>query len=255
MVQGAFLLEIAHMDKRDCIDEIAIQRLHRIGGNELVGELISIFLRNAPERIASAAAGAESGNMNQVMLAAHSLKSSCANLGAQHMRQLAIDIEAVALAGNSTALPDMIRKLDDAFQKIRPLLESRSAHPPQRPRVALIEDNADNRLLVRVILEPLYEILEYETGGEALADLHQHNPGLILLDISLPGLDGYAVLKTIRADPKFSRLPVIALTAHAMAGDRDRMLASGFDDYVAKPIDDETILLDSIARLIKRSGA
>jgi CheY-like chemotaxis protein len=92
----------------------------------------------------------------------------------------------------------------------------------------------------------------YETGAEALADLHKQCPSLLLLDISLPGLDGYAVLKAIRADTKFSRLPVVALTAHAMAGDRDRILAAGFDDYVAKPIDDESILLSCITRLLKQ---
>jgi CheY-like chemotaxis protein len=240
------------MDAPDVIDETAIQRLHRIGGNELVGELISIFLRSAPERIASALAGTTTGNMSQVLLAVHSLKSSCANVGARRMRQLAVEIETLALDGDATALPGRLHNLEEAFQKVRPLLEHRSDHPPQRSRIAVVEDNADNRLLVRCILEPTYDVAAYETGAEALADLHKQCPSLLLLDISLPGLDGYAVLKAIRADTKFSRLPVVALTAHAMAGDRDRILAAGFDDYVAKPIDDESILLSCITRLLKQ---
>jgi CheY-like chemotaxis protein len=75
-------------------------------------------------------------------------------------------------------------------------------------------------------------------------------PDLVLLDISLPDLDGYAILNAIRKNPALTRLPVIALTAHAMTGDRDKILAAGFNDYVAKPIDDEAILLNSIARLL-----
>lgn len=240
------------MDDPDVIDETAIQRLHRIGGNELVGELIAIFLRNAPERIASALAGASTGNMSQVLLAVHSLKSSCANVGARRMRKLAIEIETIALDGDAAALPGRLRNLEEAFLKLRPLLEHRCDHPPQRSRIVVVEDNADNRLLVRCILEPAYDVAAYETGAEALADLHKQCPSLLLLDISLPGLDGYAVLKAIRADPTFSKLPVVALTAHAMAGDRDRILTAGFDDYVAKPVEDETTLLNCITRLLKR---
>jgi len=240
------------MDDQHIIDENAMQRLHRIGGDELVRELISIFLNTTPIKIASALEGANSGNTNQVVLAAHSLKSSCANLGAQSMRLLAMEIEKTALEGNLAPLPELVRKLDAEFQRTRPALEYRAGKAPRRPRIAIIEDNADNRLLVRVILETSYETLEYENGTEALADFHTRRPDLVLLDISLPEIDGFTVLKAIRTDPTLSRLPVIALTAHAMAGDRDRILAAGFDDYVAKPIDDETVLLNSIARLLKR---
>lgn len=240
------------MDAPEIIDEVAIQRLHRIGGDELVGELIAIFLKNTPDRITSALNGADTGNMSQVMIAAHSLKSSCANLGAMRMRQLAIDIEKIALNGNNAALPELIKQLENAFQQVRPALAHRAATPPHRPRIAIIEDNADNRLLVRVILETTYDVTEYETGVEALANMQASPPDLVLLDISLPDLDGYAVLNAIRSIPALTKLPVIALTAHAMTGDRDNILAAGFNDYVAKPIDDETILLNSIARLLKQ---
>jgi two-component system cell cycle response regulator DivK len=240
------------MDNPEIIDEMAIQRLHRIGGDELVGELIAIFLKNTPERLASAFKGADTGNMSQVLIAAHSLKSSCANLGAKKMRELAIEIEKIALDGNTTVLPGLIKKLEAAFHLARPSLEYRAANPPHRPRIAIIEDNADNRLLVRVILETTYDVSEFETGVEALAKMHTHAPDLVLLDISLPDLDGYAILNAIRADPVLAKVPVIALTAHAMKGDRAKILAAGFDEYVAKPIDDETILLGSIAQLLKQ---
>lgn len=115
-------------------------------------------------------------------------------------------------------------------------------------RIAVVEDNPDNRLLVQAILEDLYEIDVYESGHEALAGFVDRQPDLILLDISLPGQDGTEVLKTLRADEVLGGLPVIALTAHAMAGDRERYLAEGFDDYISKPIVDEELLLGAIRR-------
>ena len=117
-------------------------------------------------------------------------------------------------------------------------------------RIALVEDNPDNRLLVRAILEDLYEIEEYESGPEALAGIRADRPALVLLDISLPGMDGTAVLAALRADPGLEDLPVIALTAHAMAGDREKYLGLGFDAYLTKPIVDEQVLIDGIAQLL-----
>lgn len=117
-------------------------------------------------------------------------------------------------------------------------------------RIAVVEDNPDNRLLVSVLLEELYEITEYERGDEALAGLRADRPDVVLLDISLPEMDGSEVLAHIRADPGLASLKVIALTAHAAAADRERFLAEGFDDYVTKPITDENILLGAIARAL-----
>lgn len=120
------------------------------------------------------------------------------------------------------------------------------------PRVALVEDNPDNRLLVQAILEEEYEILEFETGVDAVNGLSAARPDLILLDISLPEMDGTEVLTWIREQDDLQDLPVIALTAHAMAGDREKFLAAGFDDYLTKPIVDESLLTETVARWLKR---
>jgi two-component system, cell cycle response regulator DivK len=122
-----------------------------------------------------------------------------------------------------------------------------------RKKIAVIEDNPDNRLLVQVILESLYDVIEYENGYAALAGLPRDKPDLLLLDVSLPELDGTEVLRRIRADAGLRDLPVIALTAHAMSGDREKYLAAGFDDYVTKPILEESLLLDAINRLLSRA--
>lgn len=121
-------------------------------------------------------------------------------------------------------------------------------------RIAVVEDNPDNRMLVRAILEDEYEIIEFESGGDALRGLREDRPDLVLLDISLPEMDGTDVLRIMREDPELRELPVVALTAHAMAGDRERFLADGFDEYVTKPIVDEEVLFSVIRRLLERAG-
>ncbi len=123
-----------------------------------------------------------------------------------------------------------------------------------KPKIAVVEDNLDNRLLVQAILEDGYEISEYENGMEVLDGLADDVPELVLLDISLPGMDGTEVLEWIRAQEPLRSLPVIALTAHAISGDREKYLEMGFDDYVTKPIIDEDVLLGAIERLLARSA-
>jgi CheY-like chemotaxis protein len=118
--------------------------------------------------------------------------------------------------------------------------------------VALVEDNPDNRLLVEAILDGAYEVRSFANGADALAAFAVERPSLVLLDISLPEMDGRAVLARMRADPRLGDVPVVALTAHALDGDRARLLAVGFDDYIAKPIVDETLLLAAIDRCLAR---
>ena len=117
-----------------------------------------------------------------------------------------------------------------------------------KPKIAVVEDNPDNRLLVQALLEEYYEILEFETGVDAVDRLLDDIPELILLDISLPEMDGTEVLGWIRSQEELKETPVVALTAHAMAGDREKFLSAGFNDYLTKPIIDESILLETIAR-------
>lgn len=118
------------------------------------------------------------------------------------------------------------------------------------PRIAVVEDNPDNRLLVQALLEDRFDIVEFETGVEAVAGLREAQVDLVLLDISLPEMDGTEVLAWIRQQDDLRGLPVIALTAHAMAGDREKYLSAGFDDYLTKPIVDEAVLFEAIERCL-----
>ncbi len=121
-------------------------------------------------------------------------------------------------------------------------------------KVVVVEDNPDNRELVHVILSDVYDVTEYETGPEALEGIRRNRPDVILLDISLPQMDGPEVVRNIRADASLRDIPVIALTAHAMVGDREKYLAAGFNDYVTKPIIDEGVLLATIERWLGSPG-
>ena len=105
-------------------------------------------------------------------------------------------------------------------------------------RVLVADDNPVSRELIREILEnDDYELIEAADGREALEKLRENRPDLALLDIQMPVMDGNAVIREIRTDPELSRLPVVALTAYAMQGDRERALALGFNSYITKPID------------------
>ena len=115
-------------------------------------------------------------------------------------------------------------------------------------KVAVVDDNADNRLIIRTILEDQYEIIEFSTGIDAIEGFRQSKPDVVILDISLPEMDGTEILRRIRDDAQLHDLPIIALTAHAMVGDREKYLAAGFNDYVAKPILDMSILFSTIRR-------
>lgn len=123
------------------------------------------------------------------------------------------------------------------------------------PRIALVEDNPDNQMLIEVLVEDLegeFELDQYVDGPSALAGILASPPDVVLLDISLPGMDGVAVLQELRAS-RVAHLPVVALTAHAMEGDRERFLEAGFDAYVAKPILDEDLLFDAVRELLGRT--
>jgi two-component system, cell cycle response regulator DivK len=104
--------------------------------------------------------------------------------------------------------------------------------------VLIVEDNEKNLKLVRDLLQfKGYRTLEAGTAGEGIRLAGEHRPDLILMDIQLPDLDGEAALRHLRNEPSTAGIPVVALTAHAMSGDRERLLEAGFAGYLAKPID------------------
>jgi len=105
-------------------------------------------------------------------------------------------------------------------------------------KVLIVDDNPASRELLLAVLKRLsYDILEACNGAEALEKIAATRPDLVLLDIEMPVMDGIAVVRKLRQDSRFASLPVLAVTADAMQGTRDRILAEGFSGYVTKPID------------------
>jgi CheY-like chemotaxis protein len=105
-------------------------------------------------------------------------------------------------------------------------------------RILVVEDNEKNMKLFRDVLQAKgYDALEATSGEQAVELATEHTPDLILMDVQLPGIDGVEALGRIRADERTAAIPVVALTAQAMSGDRERFLESGFDGYISKPVD------------------
>lgn len=105
-------------------------------------------------------------------------------------------------------------------------------------RILVADDNTASRELIREVLEMSgYEVVEAADGPDAVSRARDTMPALVLVDIQMPRLDGYGVLRELRADARFSGLHVVALTAFAMQGDRERALDAGFDGYITKPVD------------------
>lgn len=120
------------------------------------------------------------------------------------------------------------------------------------PQVLVVEDNERNMKLFRDVLQASgYRTLEATTGEGALKLVIEHRPDLVLMDIHLPDVDGVEALDRLRADERTTSVPVLALTAQAMEGDRERFLAVGFDDYLSKPVN----IADLVATVKRYCGA
>lgn len=120
--------------------------------------------------------------------------------------------------------------------------------------VLYVEDNPDNRLLVRrILLSEDYGLLEATNAQEALDLLKTTKPDLILMDINMPDMDGYTLTAKIKTTPGFERVPILALTANVMRGDKEKSLEAGCDGYIQKPIDFDELLRE-VARFLARSA-
>jgi len=125
---------------------------------------------------------------------------------------------------------------------------------PDKGIILYVEDNPDNRHLVRRVLgADNYIVDEAKNAADALEYLRTKTPNLILMDISMPDIDGYTLTGKIKAMPEFANIPIIAMTANVMRGDRERSLEAGCDGYIQKPIDIDT-LTQQVERFIQRNS-
>lgn len=121
----------------------------------------------------------------------------------------------------------------------------------EKPKILYVEDHLESALLVRTLLKGKCEVFFTETYEETIDFLKDNQVDLILLDINLPGKrDGVDLVKDLRNDEKFKNMPIIALTAYALAGDRERLLEAGCDEYISKPMSKRE-LFDKIQKFVK----
>jgi CheY-like chemotaxis protein len=119
-----------------------------------------------------------------------------------------------------------------------------------RPKILVIEDNEQNLYLTTFILEKRgYEVIQASEGSEGIRLASQTTPDLILLDIQLPGMDGYEVAHALRNNLALEGVPIVAVTSYAMVGDRERILAAGCTGYIEKPINPDTFVAQVEAHL------
>jgi len=109
-------------------------------------------------------------------------------------------------------------------------------------KVLVVEDVDFNRDLLVQLLEDKYQVIEAVNGQEGVELAERERPELILMDLSLPIMDGWEATRRIKANPDLSSIPVIALTAHAMVGDQEKALAAGCDDYLVKPLNEDILM-------------
>lgn len=122
----------------------------------------------------------------------------------------------------------------------------------QQKKILVVEDNLDNRRILVYRLRRIgeFDISEAGNGEEALAIVENNPPDLIFMDLKMPVMDGWEATRRIRTSERGRRIPIIALTAQAMAGDEQKALAAGCDDYVAKPIVDPNVVREKVERLL-----
>ena len=121
--------------------------------------------------------------------------------------------------------------------------------------VLLVEDNEDNRTIYTTILRHVgHEVIEASNGEDGIRLALERQPNVILMDVAMPGIDGWEATHRLKGDPQTARIPVIALTAHAMAEDRQRAVDAGCEGYLAKPIEPRRVV-EEVARMLERIAA
>jgi signal transduction histidine kinase/DNA-binding response OmpR family regulator len=171
-----------------------------------------------------------------ILTAKHISKDDLKLLKRNNIHQL-IQKGAVSKIELLDSLTNMIfPKVSKPVETVRQKFQAKGAG--EKPVILVVEDNSDNMLTVKALLDKDFTILEAVDGDSCLTVTRKHKPDLVLMDIALPGMDGIEAFKIIRNDPRLQHIPIIALTASAMTSDREIILSHGFDAYIAKPIEE-----------------
>ena len=177
-----------------------------------------------------------------ILTAKHVTCEELSFLKTNHIHQLIQkgDVNRTDLLAAVARMVAPLRTPETAPQPPKP--HRRSPARPGKPMILVVEDNPDNMRTANALLAGRFELIEAVDGPSGLEMARTHQPDLILMDIALPGMDGIQVLGALRQDPVLQLIPVVAATASAMKGDREGILAHGFDGYLSKPLDFDALM-------------
>jgi len=158
-------------------------------------------------------------------------------------KELTRDEERILREGLARIIQKGGLAIDQVVQEAkRFVMDRRSVESARAPKVLYVEDSAQNRDIVRRYLHGEFELIEAEDGEHGIECVKRHTPDLVLMDLSLPRLDGWEATRRLKADERFKATPVIALTAHASREDEERARAAGCNDYLTKPVERERLI-------------
>ena len=232
------------------LDPAVIQRLRNLGGDALVRRLLRLFLVTSEESLQRITAAQATAAWHIVQPSAHHLFAGAAQLQLEDIANSAAELEASARSGRAEQIEHDIARVRAALSVARPALQQVLADLPQAQRIAIVDDSEDVRVLVRLVLEPQFDVTEYPDGTSALTGLHRFPPDLVVIDMTLPDISGIDLLEFMRADASLRDLPTIALTA-MNASEGKSFTDVGFSMHVRKPIVDTEDFLRKVNQLLK----
>jgi two-component system, cell cycle response regulator DivK len=231
------------------LDKVVVERLRNVGGDALVRRMLRLFVVTSDEAVTRIKGALSTGALHVVQAAAHHLFASSAQLRLGTIADLAETLEKAARSGDLQACQNISAKLTPNIRETADSLRALLAQLPQAPRVAVVDDSEDIRVLLRIALEPHFDVTDYADASSALLGIRRFPPDLMIVDISLPDMTGIDLLQLLRTDPDLQRIPAIALTALSHAALDYK--GEGFEMMIRKPVVETDDLVRSLNQLLK----
>jgi CheY-like chemotaxis protein len=236
------------------LDPRVIESMREIGGDALLRRMLRVFLVTSSEAMQRIDAALSQGLSDRIQVAAHHLYASAAQLRLSDLADIAENLEKAARANDIPAAQGFAEALRRALTIARADLGLVLDALPKAPRVAVIEDSEDMRILLHLLLESHFDVTAYSNATSAIADLQRFPPDLMLIDVCLPDVNGIDVLQAVRSDPLLSGIPAVALTA-LTPPEGESYADRGFDLHIPKPILDSDAMIQSLNALLKSKPA